>query len=133
MAEEKIDITGRMIPQRDGWVSRVEALCKPEEWDVSCLPSTFLLNHLSAEEQRRLRVKIGIVERATRVMLAGMVKGTVKYSTDNYTMEQWMASVMGEGCDFINYINLMFTSWQLEKQQNEDAVAKCNRAWEENK
>lgn len=114
--ENKVDITGTMIKANPDWQRRVELLAKPELWTVTCEPAPELWKELTPDERQRLIIKMEMVQRAATYLLAGMTKGTVKYETDSYSLEQWMASVMGEGADWFNYLNLMFHAYNLQKQ-----------------
>ena len=98
-----VDITGTMHQSIPDWQPRVEALCKPERFEVSINPDYMTCQSLTEEERERLRWKLKLVERFASYMAAGMLKGTLKYSTDAYGVDKWMAHLLGEGADQANY------------------------------
>ena len=97
-----IDITGTMVHPTPNWEERVEALCDPEDFVVR-IDYAPKLNTLTAKETLRLGHKLDMVERYAAVMAAGMLKGTLKFPNDNWTLEQWFAHIIGEGADKANY------------------------------
>jgi len=99
----KADITGLMVKPKKGWEKRTEKLAKPEHFWLSIGLDKALYEGLTTEEMTRLKTKLELVRQAASYMAAGMVKGTVKYSYDNYSIAQWMAHVIGEGADQMNY------------------------------
>lgn len=105
---EKIDITGLMTKPVDGWQERVKQFCKAEHFAVKIIQSAKLRKGLTLKERRRLAWKLDLVATAARYMAAGMLKGTLKYPKDDYTLEQWIAHVVGEGADQMNYQLLLF-------------------------
>lgn len=111
MSEQKIDIAGTMAKAKPNWQARTELLSKPEYFDIIIMPSKELSNQLTPEEQDRLRTKLQLVAQYASYMAAGMVKGTVKYDGDNYSLDQWFAHLMGESADIANYISLLFHSY----------------------
>jgi len=122
MAEEKkVDITGLMVEATPGWEARVKELCKAEFFQASIEISEALLDKLSFDERKRLYKKLKLVEQAATYMAAGMLKGTLKYPTDNLTVEQWMAHVVGEGADQFNYEILLADAFFKERQAYTDA------------
>ena len=114
--ENKVDITGTMIKANPGWQEKAEILATPELWTVTCEPAPELWKALTPDERERLVVKMEMVQRAACYLLAGMTKGCIKYSSDSYSMEQWMASLMGEGSDWFNYLILAFDAYSKQKQ-----------------
>jgi len=100
--EKKVDITGLMVEATPGWEARVKELCKAENFGVS-IYTAGLHGKITEEERTRLLKKLKLVERAASYMAAGMLKGTIKYPTDDVPLEQWVAHVVGEGADQMNY------------------------------
>ena len=87
----------------DGWQERTEKLAKPGYFSVIVSIDEALLRCLTHDETERFYKKVRLVTQATQMMLAGMVKGTVKYATDEYTLNTWMAHLIDEGADQMNY------------------------------
>lgn len=129
MAEKIVDVTGTMAKAQDGWQRRTEELAKPEFWDIVIIPSTEFWVNLTPEEQARMQPKINLVRDAAKYMLCGMVKGTVKYATDDWTLERWMAHIVGEGADQMNYQLLTFAAFHKEKEEKELAIERTRAAW----
>ena len=107
----EIDITGTMVHPIDNWQERVNALCDPENFSVSIYYDP-KRNTLTPEETLRLGHKLDLVERYAAVMAAGMLKGVIKYPTDNLTLEQWFAHLIGEGADKANYDMLTLDAFE---------------------
>ena len=129
--QPKIDITGTMAKGIDNWQERTERLAKPEFWTIECKANVELWLELSDEERQRMGPKIDMVIMATKHMLAGMVKGTVKYTSDDWSLDRWMAHMVGEGYDQLNYQMLLFTSFQKEKEHEQERVNRIRKTWEE--
>jgi hypothetical protein len=104
-------VTGNIVGQNEDWQTRAKVLCSPDLWQVAANPSKDLFNGLTEVEIQRLEPKIQMVLRVSKFMLAGMVKGTIKYPTDQYSLETWMAHLLGEGADYLNYITLTLSSF----------------------
>ena len=109
------DITGLMAKPIDNWQARAEELCRPEFWIVTMTPAAELWNRLTADEQLRLIRKVELVRRFVGYQLAEMVKGTIKYATDNRSLAEWMANVIGEGADQMNYQLLASDAFEKDK------------------
>lgn len=107
MADIMADVTGLMVPPSDGWQERVAKLCKPEYFLVTVALKEELMQQLTPDELARLRRKMVLVQQCSAIMLAGMLKGTLKYPTDNYSVDQWVAHLVGEGADQMNYALLL--------------------------
>lgn len=132
MAEDRpVDVTGTMVKGIEGWQKRVEELAKPEYWYVSLTPRVEMTEQLSDDEFRRLAKKVKMVKEAVKWMLAGMVKGTVKYSSDDWTLERWMAHLVGEGADQMNYQILLFNKFHEENKNQVDAIERARATWKE--
>ena len=100
---KKADITGLMVKPKKGWEKRAKELAKPKFFIVNIGVDPALRQKLTTKELGRLYTKLYLVREAATYMAAGMVKGTVKYEHDNYDIATWMAHVVGEGADQMNY------------------------------
>jgi len=105
-----IDVAGTMAKPRADWQARVEELCKPENFRAYVLSG--LYNELSGEERMHLRHHLNLVEEWAKYMAAGMLKGVLKYDTQQRPVEQWMAHMVGEGADQSCYQMLLFDEWR---------------------
>jgi hypothetical protein len=120
--ERKVDVTGTMAPALPGWQERVEQLAKVAYWEITVHALPELWDKLTPDEQTRLSIKMGMAIEATKYMLAGMVKGTVKYASDDWTLERWMAHLVGEGADQMNYQILLFNAFHKMKEEQANAA-----------
>lgn len=77
------------------------------EVDVSYFFSKDIDRALTEEQKDTLAHKRAIVERSAKRMMAGMIKGTLKYSRSDLTQEEWLNYVFDEGCDLQNFIGLL--------------------------
>lgn len=109
-------VAGTMVKPKKGWEKRVEKLCDPEYWFVQLHLRSDILDKLSGEEQDRLEGKIQLVQRFAAYMAAGMLKGTLKYSNDDYSLETWFAHLIGEGADQANYQILLENAFREKKK-----------------
>ncbi len=126
--EKKVDITGLMVEATPGWEARVKELCKPKYFQVGIHINPELDNQISPEEFARLRKKLDLVQQAAEYMAAGMLKGTLKYPTDDIPLERWVAHVVGEGADQMNYQILLADAFFKQGQVNPSANPK-DKAW----
>ena len=110
--EIKADITGLMVKPKLGWELRCKELALPDFFSVGVVMREPLLSELTNDELERLLPKIELVKEAARYMLAGMVKGTLKYDADNLDIDTWMAHLLGEGADQMNYQMLLVNEWR---------------------
>ena len=101
--KKKVDITGLMVKARPGWETRAEKLAKPKFFLIDIGLDPELVEGLSKKEHKRLVKKLLLVCEAATYMAAGMVKGTVKYPIDDPPVSTFMAHVVGEGADQMNY------------------------------
>lgn len=121
---KRVNITGTMVKGKLGWEKRTEELATPDNFLVIITPLANLWRGLDKCEKERLNKKLLILEEAVKYLAAGMVKGTVKYPTDNYSMEQWMAHLIGEGADQFNYQILLFDKWsKIRKEKDNGKVS----------
>lgn len=111
----KADITGLMAKAKPGWEERVARLAKPENFTIELWPSLVLDCQLSDSELERLHRKLKLVRQAALYMAAGMLKGTLKYDSDDYSLEQWFAHLLGEGADQMNYQLLLADAFERRK------------------
>lgn len=74
---------------------------------VNVRPGLEVYDRLTDEQRKRLSKKLVLVERAARHLASGMLKGTLKYDSDDYTVQRWLAHVVDEGADLMNYYMLL--------------------------
>ena len=96
----------------EGWTERAKVLCNPDCWILDIAPNADLWDKLTPVEKQRLLPKIQMVQEAAQIMLAGMVKGTIKYPSDGFDVDKWMDHLIGEGMDQANYQILLANAWK---------------------
>ena len=85
------------------WEARRDALCKPEHFIVGIIPSESLTYSLTSAEYARLIEKLELVKDFARQLAVGMLKGTIKYPSDDWSVDTWIAMEMDDTVDSINY------------------------------
>ncbi|KKL28740.1 hypothetical protein LCGC14_2372140 [marine sediment metagenome] len=118
MPRRKADITGLMVQAKPGWEKRTKELARPEHFAISIdiSPVLTMYKGLTKKELTRLRAKLELVREAATYMAAGMVKGTVKYPKDDLPVSTFMAHVVGEGADQMNYQILLADAFAKSKE-----------------
>jgi hypothetical protein len=93
-----------------GWEARYEQI-KPKV--QVHIPAGLLVSELEAaglltpDEGDRAILKIRLVEPFVTRMVLNMIKGTVKYPTDEWSAEMWADAGMDDQADGINYSLLL--------------------------
>lgn len=113
MEDKILDSMQKPIPN---WVERVETWARPEHIQCSINVDLDLRLEFSDDEYERFKIKKAYVEKFAAYMAAGMVKGCLKYTSDDWTVESWMGHLIGEGADQANYQILLYEAWL--KDQN---------------
>jgi len=121
MSIHDVDITGTMAKPKENWQARCEELCKPENFHAR-INAVNLIGKVSNSEYERLYKKMRLVEEWAQYMAAGMLKGTLKYETDEHDLKTWMAHVIGEGADQASYQILMFDKWRRDEAKDSPTV-----------
>ena len=90
---------------------RVDKLAVPENFSVSVAyrgSPSFVgrAPGLTAEEDTRLRTKLDLVEQVAAKLAANMLKGTLKYDNDEYTVREWLLMGQDDAADAVNYMTL---------------------------
>lgn len=62
---------------------------------------------LSDAESERLRPKLNLVAAAAERMAYAMVKGTLKYESDDYSVDQWLEMATDDATDVTCYLPLL--------------------------
>ena len=114
--KKKVDITGLMVKPKPSWEKRAKKLAKPKFFIINIGVDPALRQKLTTKELDRLYAKLYLVREAATYMAAGMVKGTVKYTHDNNDVATWMAHVVGEGADQMNYQILLADAFAKGKK-----------------
>lgn len=64
------------------------------------------VKQLTPEETTRLMDKIILVEEIACKFAANMLKGVLKYDTDNRSLEEWLAFGIDDAVDTVSYLYL---------------------------
>jgi hypothetical protein len=101
----EIDMTGMSLKQNELWQKRVLDLCKSKHFKVVIKMDRSLKDGITTEEYDRMQPKLEMIEKFASAMAAGMLKGTIKYPTDDWKQD-WIPNMLGEQADAVNYILL---------------------------
>jgi hypothetical protein len=69
---------------------------------------------LSASEATRAQWKIKLLEPFVTRLVVNMIKGTIKYTSDDWSEETWQDMGRDDKADSINY-DLLFQDWMRER------------------
>lgn len=109
------DTTGLGTESVENWQELVKDI-SPEMFTVTINLKPEIAAKLTGTQLGRMRWKLELVEFGARAMAAGMLKGTLKYPTDDYSIDQWIGHLIGEGADQMNYQLLLANAHaQLKK------------------
>ncbi len=107
-------MTQQSIPQDT--IDRINALARPENFQVF-IETGDVYDGLSGAEAERLDRKLIMVSKLAAKLAANMVKGTIKYPTDTWSLEQWFEFGLDDAVDTVNYIMLAREAYR--EMQNE--------------
>jgi hypothetical protein len=62
-----------------------------------------IANLLTEDEYKRLVPKLDMVRELAQKLALNMVKGTLKYNTDDWSMAEWFAFGIDDAADSLNY------------------------------
>ncbi len=96
---------------REDWTPERAALCIPENMLVLVTP----IIRLRARELARLQPKLELVVQIAARLAANMLKGTLKYKRDNWTVSEWLQYLEDDASGTLNYIALFGAAYQREK------------------
>ena len=96
----------------EGWQERAKEICHLDNFEVFIHMNPDM--GLTHDESERLQSKFDLVAEYARHMAMNMVKGTVKYVTDQYDLETWMVEEEDDHVDSDNY-------WLLRRQAMQKA------------
>ena len=92
---------------QEGWEERFQQLGDLKNVQVDIQFNRYEVNeYLSREEFDRNQVKLQLLIPLVKQLAVGMLKGTLKYSTDVHTPEEWGRERGSELGDYINYLLL---------------------------
>jgi hypothetical protein len=93
------------LKTRTGWEERLVKV--DTALDVWLMWRMRLGADLGEDEVKRMEPKVKIVERAARKMLLNMIKGTLKYPSDEYDVRTWLRLLQDDGTDSLMYSYLL--------------------------
>jgi len=105
------------ITVKEGWEARYTRI--KENFSISLNVNNLVLNLLTSraiteEEGVRCQWKIRLIEPLVTRMVLNMIKGTLKYPSDDWPVEVWQDMGMDDKADMVNY-GLLFEDY-LRKQ-----------------
>lgn len=112
-----------LVEVNDGWEDRLQVM--KEELDI-----VFSVNILGGTEWReahgacpltdeelvRLEPKVQIVTKLASKLAWNMVKGTIKYSKDEYELDTWFDMLIDDAADALNYAMLARSAYEKEQR-----------------
>ena len=66
-----------------------------------------LMESLNLSQRKRLDKKLLLVEKAALHLARNMLKGIHKYSSDAYSVKQWIQHAKDDAVDTVNYLHLL--------------------------
>ena len=87
--------------------ARIDKLARPEHFVVWITMEDTFHSELSDDEYLRIRDKLQLVKQIAAKLAANMVKGTLKYDTDEWSVDQWLDYATDDAVDTVNYLFLM--------------------------
>ena len=99
-----------------GWEERLATLKDPRSFSIAVEPNWGNLRPagLTIEEYKRLCPKLELVREFALKMAYGMLKGTLKYPTDDYSIEQWLAGEDDDTVDAVDWRLLRMNAMKKE-------------------
>ena len=109
MSESKQDLWEVEDGVKKGWEARFAGLTNKEYGPA--ITADFQLSHMlfnltTIHERRRLKWKLELVKEEALKMALAMLKGTIKYESDDISPEEWDAHAESERIDQNNYLLL---------------------------
>lgn len=104
-------------------VERWRTLPDPKLFHVDVLMQGELIAQLTQEEYSRLRPKLRLVEEVAAKLAANMLKGTLKYDTDDYEIEKWLEMGIDDTADGLNYQMLLRDKMRRTAARNQAQAA----------
>lgn len=86
---------------------RIDKLARPENFTIRIDMRWQLRAHLNDSEDKRMETKLKLVQQIAAKLATNMVKGTLKYDTDDWSVDQWLEYAIDDSCDTTNYLHLM--------------------------
>ena len=97
-----------MVEVNKDWETRLDRFLEVCPVPFSCeVHSSPGILYLSIQEKERLREKIALVSRSCEEMCKEMLKGTIKYPTDDWSEEEYEKMFTQEFWGLVNYRLLM--------------------------
>jgi hypothetical protein len=95
----------------EGWQEKLEAFIDRVNVWVE-LP----WEELSRRDVDRLTPKIHMVQEAAAKLALAMIKGTLKYDTDDWSVDKWVEFGVDDASDALNYWYLLREALKVERE-----------------
>ena len=93
----------KRLETKENWEARYEKLANADNFRVNIKLVLALDAQLSTSELLRTYNKLKLVEAYAAKLAVGMLKGTLKYPSDDWNIEQWLENEEDEIIDQTNY------------------------------
>ena len=103
---------GHVAAINENWEARYDKLINEDCFSVNIFLEFALTDNLTEDEIDRLQIKLYPIEDLAKRLAVAMLKGTLKYPTDNRTVEEWAAFEEDEFFDLVNYRLLLKAAQQ---------------------
>jgi len=80
---------------------------KPEWFRAFAYLTDEGINELTLEQRKRMEPKLDMVSRIAHKMAMNMLRGTVKYDNDDWTVMQWLEYLKNNSIDSLSYTYLL--------------------------
>ena len=98
-----VSVTVSGLKIKSDWEERTKKLCGVDSFIAQISMTDWLMRLLTKEERDRTRIKLDKVEDLSKRLAVGMLKGSLKYTTDVHSDDEWDREIGDEMADFINY------------------------------
>ena len=100
----------------EGWEERLQAVQEAQAVVVHIEVKDEDSSLLTDEESERLAPKLNMVARAAQKLAYNMIKGTLKYSRDSWSIDTWVEMGMDDATDTLNYFYLLKEAISNERE-----------------
>ena len=105
------------------WDDQKLTMCNPSKFEVYIRYTGQVgegEGKISYDDALRLYDKLKLVEKVAAKLSAGMLKGTLKYKRDTWSVDEWIGYAKDDAADTLNYIFLLEAAREIEKMERGD-------------
>lgn len=104
---------------------RLDKLVSPDRFAIAIMVDPALVEQLTASEIERLRTKLELVANLAAKLASNMLKGTIKYVKDEWSVDTWIDYLLDDAADVLNYGALLRAARQKETESAKSSIADC--------